>query len=135
MSEKLSITTKQRCELVDITETLDRLLAESGRCWKNGFLVVFSPHTTCGVTVNEGYDPDVRSDMVRFLKKLVPCNWGFDHAEGNSDAHLKTAFFGVTAMIPVSESRLDLGQWQRVYLCECDGPRRRTLDIRFIRAE
>lgn len=134
MAQRLHVTTTARCTMVDITAQLASLLAGSpaGKERRNGFLAVASTHTTCGVTVNEGYDPDVQRDMTAFLSRLVPVDAGFRHAEGNSDAHIKTALFGTSALVPVEEGRLSLGQWQAVYLCECDGPRRRTLLVAFL---
>lgn len=137
MPERLCVTTVMRCEMRNITADLDHLLATTGvrRGWEDGLLVVTSPHTTCGVTINEGWDPDVCRDMTAYLSLLVPEGWDFHHAEGNSDAHIKTSLFGASALVPVAGGRLALGQWQAVYLCESDGPRLRTLEVRFLRAE
>ena len=124
MPEYLSIATHERIEMISIGSQLAELLrkkAEDG--WKDGFLAVYSPHTTCGLTINEGWDPDVKADMESFLAARVPQDWGFRHAEGNSDAHIKTSFFGSSVLVPVADGRPDLGQWQAVYLCESDGPR------------
>ena len=96
MPEYLSIATHERIEMISIGSQLAELLrkkAEDG--WKDGFLAVYSPHTTCGLTINEGWDPDVKADMERFLAARVPQDWGFRHAEGNSDAHIKTSFFEI----------------------------------------
>lgn len=120
--------------MISIGSQLAELLrkkAEDG--WKDGFLAVYSPHTTCGLTINEGWDPDVKADMERFLAARVPQDWGFRHAEGNSDAHIKTSFFGSSVLVPVADGRPDLGQWQAVYLCESDGPRVRTLRVSFLK--
>ncbi len=95
----------------------------------SGLCVVFSPHTTCGVTVNEGFDPEVAADAVRHLGELVPRFRGWRHAEGNSDAHVKTMLVGATVTLPVEGGDLALGRWQRVFLCEFDGPRRRQLRV------
>ena len=134
MPEYLSIATHERIEMISIGSQLAELLrkkAEDG--WKDGFLAVYSPHTTCGLTINEGWDPDVKADMERFLAARVPQDWGFRHAEGNSDAHIKTSLFGSSVLVPVADGRPDLGQWQAVYLCESDGPRVRTLRVSFLK--
>ncbi|MDO5535962.1 MAG: secondary thiamine-phosphate synthase enzyme YjbQ [Desulfovibrionaceae bacterium] len=131
-----SYSTHAHCEMLDITGDVSAFLtANADKGWKDGFVCVYSPHTTCAVTINEGYDPDVRTDMLAFFSKLVPANWGFRHAEGNSDAHIKTSLMGASCLVPVENGRLALGQWQTVYLCEFDGPRMRRLCFSFVRAE
>ena len=134
--EKVSFSTHSQCEMIDITDELTAFLARNvNRNWKNGFICVFSPHTTCGVTINEGYDPDVRDNINDFLTSLIPADWGFQHTEGNSDAHIKTSLVGLHCLVPVEDGRLALGKWQAAYLCEFDGPRLRTLNLSFLPAE
>ena len=131
--EKVSFSTHSQCEMIDITDELTAFLARNvNRNWKNGFICVFSPHTTCGLTINEGADPDVRRDMVRFFSAMVPQDADFDHAEGNSDAHIKTTLHGPSLMLIVEDGQLQLGRWQSIYLCEGDGPRQRTLWARWL---
>lgn len=127
--ETLSVATRSRCEMRDITAQVRELVARGRR---NGALLLFSPHTTCGLTINEGADPDVRRDMVRFFSAMVPQDADFDHAEGNSDAHIKTTLHGPSLMLIVEDGRLQLGRWQSIYLCEGDGPRQRTLWARWL---
>lgn len=139
----LSFSTQSRCELRDITSVLRSLAAR----WSeelhrhDGALLLFSPHTTCGLTINEGADPDVRRDMLGFMERLVPQYPersgapAFAHAEENSDAHIKTSLFGPQLLIPVSGGHLCLGRWQAVYLCEADGPRQRTLWVQWLHGE
>lgn len=139
----LSISTQARCELRDITAEIRSLVARwaDERQRRDGALLLFSPHTTCGLTINEGADPDVRRDMIGFFGRLVPQfpeRFGapaFAHAEENSDAHIKTSLFGPQLLLPVSDGRLCLGRWQAVYLCEADGPRRRTLWAQWLQGE
>ncbi len=134
--ETLSLSTRDRCDLLDVTRAVAEALGRNrGKDWTNGLVCVYSPHTTCGVTINEGYDPDVRRDLINFLSSLVPVDWDFRHAEGNSDAHVKAAMVGSSCLVPVKDGRLALGRWQAVYLCEFDGPRTRELRLSFIRAE
>jgi secondary thiamine-phosphate synthase enzyme len=121
----LSFRTSGRDQLLDVTDELARGIGRAGV--EEGWCLLFSPHTTCAVTVNEGWDPAVASDMIRHLGSLIPERGDWDHAEGNSDAHLKTALVGPSVMIPVSRGELQLGRWQRVFLCEFDGPRDRNL--------
>jgi secondary thiamine-phosphate synthase enzyme len=122
---QFSVSTTRREEFVDITGEVARLVAEAGLM--EGAVLVYSPHTTAGITINEGADPDVRRDMVAHLARLVPQHPDFRHAEGNSDAHIKVSLMGPSQLVPVSGGRMALGTWQHIYLCEFDGPRRRTV--------
>ena len=96
---KLQISTTERSQLLDITDEIRHLL--DGKPWRNGALALFCPHTTCALTINEGADPDVAADMTRFLNKLVPTSGDFRHAEGNSDAHIKTSLLGPSLLVLV----------------------------------
>jgi secondary thiamine-phosphate synthase enzyme len=119
------VTTSARQQMVDITEQVQAAVAVSGVV--SGTCLVYVPHTTCGVAVNEGYDPDVQRDVLLQLTKLAPKDPGFAHAEGNSDSHIKAIMVGASQSLPVRDGRLRLGRWQAVYLCEFDGPRRREV--------
>ena len=130
---KLEIYTSTRCEMRDITNSLRSFLAKKD--WRCGALALFCPHTTCGLTVNEGADPDVARDMLAFFNRLAPRHGGYHHAEGNSDAHIKTSLYGPSLLLLVEEGRLMLGRWQSVYLCEGDGPRRRELWLQWLPGE
>ena len=99
----------------------------------SGVVVVTSPHTTAGILVNENADPDVATDLIAGLARLVPEHGGWRHVEGNSDAHLKTALVGTSAMLPIEDGRLALGTWQAVYFAEFDGPRSRRLHVSVLR--
>lgn len=123
---EFSISTKEREALVDITGSVERALREAG-VTGDGVAHIFSPHTTAGITVNEGADPSVARDIVTALRRLVPRDGDYRHAEGNSDAHLKTALLGTHAAVPVIGGTLRLGTWQSIYLAEFDGPRRRRV--------
>ncbi|MBU1228576.1 MAG: secondary thiamine-phosphate synthase enzyme YjbQ [Proteobacteria bacterium] len=131
---QFSVSTTRREEFLDITAEVAAILRdierESGPA--EGAVLVYSPHTTAGITINEGADPDVRRDMLAHLAKLVPCDPGFRHAEGNSDAHIKTSLMGPSQLVPVTGGRLKLGTWQKIYCCEFDGPRRRTVLVQFL---
>jgi secondary thiamine-phosphate synthase enzyme len=125
MAVRISISTSAREQLIDITDQVRRVVVESGV--QDGVAHLWSLHTTCALTVNEGFDPDVVSDVVAFMRRLVPRDSAFRHAEGNSDSHLKTAFFGPGLTLLIEDGTLLLGRWQRVFLCEWDGPRPRTI--------
>ena len=123
---RLSISTARRSQFVEITAEVERAVRGSGAT--SGVVVVYSPHTTAGITIQENADPDVVRDMLLWLERHIPKDVpGFRHAEGNSDSHLKTAFVGTSATIPIESGKLALGRWQGVYLCEFDGPRERTV--------
>ncbi|HEX6548290.1 MAG TPA: secondary thiamine-phosphate synthase enzyme YjbQ [Candidatus Dormibacteraeota bacterium] len=124
---ELEIRTSQREQALDVTEQVREAIARSGV--KEGICFLYSPHTTCAVTVNEAYDPAVKADFVRHLHELVPQERAFQHAEGNSDAHIKAMLVGPSVQVPVSQGSLRLGRWQGVFMCEFDGPRDRQLWI------
>jgi secondary thiamine-phosphate synthase enzyme len=127
---QFTLLTSQREEFLDITAEVARALSTSGLF--EGAALVYSPHTTAGITINEGADPDVKRDMLAHLAHLVPSRANFRHAEGNSDAHIKTSLMGPSQLVPVSGGRLALGTWQKIYFCEFDGPRRRTVLVQFL---
>ena len=121
------VRTSRRAELVDITDEVARVV-ESAKAG-DGACHVFVPHTTAGVTINEGADPDVASDVASHLAEIVPKEAAFEHAEGNSDAHIKTILVGPSCVAPVRGGKLALGRWQAIFLCEWDGPRTRTVEV------
>ncbi len=126
----LEVKTHHRDELIDITGEINRLLSESG-CHE-GQIILFVPHTTAAVTINENADPDVKRDILSKLQRSFPQSDGYHHAEGNSDAHIKASLFGFSETILVHESHLVLGTWQAIYFCEFDGPRSRHLIVKII---
>jgi len=121
------VSTKRRAHLVDITQHVAAVVERSGV--NDGICIVFVPHTTAGVTINEGADPDVANDIESHLAELVPKEAAFEHAEGNSDSHIKTVLVGPSCTAPVRNGRLALGQWQAIFLCEWDGPRSRQVEV------
>ena len=127
MADRIQVQTTARNVLIDITDQVTDYLRTN--LTQDGTLTLWSLHTTCALTVNEGYDPDVASDMTSFLNRLVPHDADFDHAEGNSDSHIKTSLFGPGLTLIVEHGKLLLGRWQRVYLAEFDGPRRREIAL------
>jgi secondary thiamine-phosphate synthase enzyme len=121
----LAVRTHARDEMLDITARIQGLL--SGE--PDGTVTVFVTHTSAGVTINENADPDVQTDMLSWLAKLVPNDPSFEHAEGNSDAHLKATLVGSSVQVPFVGGRMLLGRWQGIYVCEFDGPRERDLVV------
>ena len=121
------VTTGRRAQMVDITERVAEAVERSGV--KEGVCHVFVPHTTAGVTINEGADPAVAADIESHLGELVPREAAFEHAEGNSDSHIKTVLVGPSCTAPVRGGRLALGTWQAVFLCDWDGPRTRRVEV------
>ncbi len=126
---ELQISTPARHALVDVTAEAQRLCSENG--WREGVLFLYIPHTTCGITINENADPDVKTDMIDFLRKLVPYNPNFLHSEGNSDSHILASLTGFSQTVFVTDGKLSLGLWQAIYLAEYDGPRRRKIWAKF----
>jgi secondary thiamine-phosphate synthase enzyme len=125
MTKRVTISTPDRSAFIDITDHVVRLIAESGV--REGSCLIYSPHTTCGVTINENADPDVKVDLLTGLDSIAPWENQYRHAEGNSAAHIKAGLMGFSTEVPVADGRLLLGTWQSIYLCEFDGPRRRTV--------
>ena len=121
------VHTRRRAQLVNITDKVSEAVERSGV--REGICHVFIPHTTAGVTVNEGADPDVAADIESLLAELVPKEAAFEHAEGNSDSHIKAMLSGPSCAAPVREGKLALGQWQAIFLCEWDGPRTRRVEV------
>ncbi len=124
----LEVKTTERFQMVDVTGQVNEKLRRTGMI--NGDVLLYVPHTTCGITLNEGYDPHVTADILKKMAQLVPPDDGYKHLEGNSDAHIKTLLTSSSVIIPVEEGSLATGQWQRVFICEYDGPRNRKLFIK-----
>lgn len=130
--ETMQIRTNSREEMADITESVRALIKDNG--WQSGALLLYCPHTTGAVTVNEGADPDVVRDITAHMRKLVPYKGNYQHREGNSDAHIKTSMFGPEQMLIVEDGEVMLGTWQRIFFCEFDGPRSRKLWAQWLAA-
>ena len=130
----ISIQTKKRNELIDITDQVQKIVDKE--CDKSGVCTIFCPHTTAGLTINENADPSVKKDILSYLSKLVPESSGdFTHSEGNSDSHIKASLLGSSLQIIVENKKLALGTWQGIYFCEFDGPRSRSVFIHFLKGE
>ncbi len=128
--ETISVATRSHSELVDITAEVQQLVTRSGI--DDGLCLLYVPHTTAAVTINESADPSVRADIEMMLDKLVPWQGGYSHLEGNSAAHIKSSLVGASELVMISEGRLVLGTWQGLFFCEFDGPRKRKLYVKLI---
>jgi secondary thiamine-phosphate synthase enzyme len=128
--EQINVLSKKRVELIDITSQVQNIVKRSGV--KEGVCYVYVPHTTAAVTINENADPSVIHDIQNYLNKLVPFDGPYSHAEGNSDAHIKTSFIGCSKTMVVTNGDLLLGTWQGIFFCEFDGPRNRKVHIKVI---
>jgi secondary thiamine-phosphate synthase enzyme len=129
MITRLNIETRRRCELLEITGEVERVVREDGLT--DGLVVVYSPHTTAGITINENADPSVVDDMVMKLTKVIEHrDHDYRHGEGNSDSHIKTSLVGPSQTVIVEGGRLLLGTWQGIFFVECDGPRSRKLFVK-----
>ena len=126
----VTVKTHDRTQLIDITSQVQKAVTDSGR--QEGFCMVYCPHTTGAITINESADPSVRSDIVMALNQIVPWDAPYRHMEGNSPAHVKSSLVGASELIAIDKGRLVLGTWQGVFFCEFDGPRTRKVHIRFL---
>ena len=127
---EINLQSGGRTDFVDLTGDVQAAVADLGL--REGTIVVFNPHTTAGVTINEGADPDVVRDMSAALDRLVPWRDGYHHAEGNAAAHIKASLFGSSVTVIVSQGKLQLGTWQKIWFCDFDGPRRRRIWVRAV---
>jgi len=125
-----SVQTTARTSMVNITRKVQEAVSES--TVQSGICTVFIPHTTAGVTINENADPDVVSDILREVNKIVPFEDDYSHMEGNSAAHIKASMFGFSLQVVVEGGKLMLGTWQGIYFCEFDGPRSRKVFVKVI---
>jgi secondary thiamine-phosphate synthase enzyme len=129
-SRVLSVLTSRHTELKDITAEVQRIVQESGCA--SGVCCLYVPHTTAGVTINEGDDPAVARDIEAAFDRAVPRDALYKHLEGNADSHVKTALTGVSAIVFIEHGRLALGRWQAIFFCEFDGPRSREVRVKII---
>ena len=127
---EINVSSKKRNEMIDITYDIQKLIDEENLT--EGHLLVYVPHTTAGITINEGADPSVQRDIIETLKKLIPENGDYHHMEGNSDAHIKASLLGSSVTVMVQNKKMILGTWQHIFFYEGDGPRTRKviIDIR-----
>lgn len=125
MMKQLQISSSKRNQMIDITDEIESFVREEKIT--DGFVIVYVPHTTAGVTINEGADPSVQQDIIETLKRLVPQDGSYHHFEGNSDAHIKASLLGSSVTVLLHKGKLVLGTWQHIFFYEGDGPRERTV--------
>ena len=130
MAVQINVESKRNTQLINITSEVQRQVDKIGA--KDGLVVVYVPHTTAAVTINEGADPSVKADIIDTLGEIVPWDKVYGHAEGNSPAHIKASLVGSSVTIFLENGRLQLGQWQSIFFCEFDGPRRRRCRIKVL---
>ena len=126
----LSVKTRKRTEFVDITSDINQLIQKSGT--DEGLCMIYVPHTTAAVTINESADPSVKSDILMVLNQIIPWEANYRHLEVNSPAHIKSTLVGSSELIAIENSRLVLGTWQGIFFCEFDGPRTRKVNVRIV---
>jgi len=130
LSRTIQVKTARRTHLLNITAEVQRVVSDSRI--QGGLCHLYVTHTTAGITINEGDDPDVARDIEATLDKLVPKDAGYKHYEGNADSHVKSALVGVSQTVPVLGGRLALGRWQAIFFCEFDGPRTREVLVKIV---
>ena len=131
--EKFTVRSTDHTSIIDITPQIQSIITASGI--KNGICYVFIPHTTAGISINENADPDVKSDILKEINKVIPFKDSYRHMEGNAAAHIKSSLFGNSETIFLEDGRLQLGTWQGIFFCEFDGPRTRQVWIKLIPSE
>ncbi len=127
----LTLKTGARTELTDITSEIQEAVRSAGI--NEGLCMVYVPHTTAAITINESADPSVKDDILMVLNKIIPWEADYRHLEGNSPAHIKSTLVGASELIAIENGKLVLGTWQGIFFCEFDGPRNRKINIRFIK--
>lgn len=130
--EKFTLSTSAKTIMINITGNVRKIIDDIGL--KEGICYIYVPHTTAGITINESADPDVISDMIMELNKIVPYQDNYQHLEGNSAAHIKSSLIGSSVSVFIENGNLQLGTWQGIFLCEFDGPRRRQVWVKLMRS-
>ncbi|MBI5187547.1 MAG: YjbQ family protein [Nitrospirae bacterium] len=130
MVRYINVRSRSRIEFIDITGMVHDVVKEAGI--KSGICYLYVPHTTAGITINEGADPSVQRDIQNTLSRLVPHDMNYFHREGNADAHIKSSIAGTSVNVIIDEGKLLLGTWQSIFFCEFDGPRHRRVALKFI---
>jgi secondary thiamine-phosphate synthase enzyme len=130
MIKRLEVQTSSRTQLIDITSQVKAFLRSVAI--SSGVIVVYVPHTTCGITINENADPDVPRDIITTLERLIPHHGDYRHSEGNSDAHVKASLMGFSQTVFFEQGNLVLGTWQSLFFCEFDGPRTRSVYVKLL---
>ena len=127
----INVQSQSQFEMIDITNEIQNIVKNSKI--EDGICIIYTPHTTAAITINEGADPSVKRDILYEISKIVPINDNYHHMEGNSAAHIKSSMFGVSETIIIDDFNLVLGTWQSIYFCEFDGPRSRKVYVKIIK--
>ncbi len=122
---ELTVATRSHMEMIDVTAEIAAVVSDNGI--QSGLCTLFNPHTTAGITINEGADPDVQKDLIGVFQEMVPRNYPYRHMEGNSPSHMMATLTGSSVNVFIDDGKLRLGTWQRIFFCEFDGPRSRKL--------
>lgn len=130
MTKEISISTSKRNELINITDQVKEIIRKSKI--KEGVCLIYVPHATAGITINEGADPNLAQDLLDKLSELVPQNASYRHSDGNADAHIKSSLVGVSVSVLIKNAKLILGTWQAIFFCEFDGPRERKVVVEIL---
>lgn len=130
MIRHINVKSRARTEFIDITEKIQEVIKEENV--REGVCFIYVPHTTAGITINEGADPSVQRDIISTLNRLIPFEGDYHHREGNADAHIKSTLVGVSQVVLIESGRLSLGTWQAIYFCEFDGPRHRRVHLKIL---
>jgi secondary thiamine-phosphate synthase enzyme len=130
MVRYINVRSRSRIEFIDITSMVQDVVKDAKV--KKGLCHLFVPHTTAGITINEGADPSVQRDIQNSLSRLIPHEMNYFHREGNADAHIKSTLVGSSVQVIIDEGKLLLGTWQAIFFCDFDGPRHRRIAIQFI---
>ena len=125
----LSVKSRSRTELIDITHEVEAAIRQAGV--QQGICMIYVPHTTAAVTINENADPTVRTDILKVLNQVIPFDANYGHLEGNSAAHIKSSLVGASVLVALEGGKLQLGTWQGIFFCEFDGPRQRKVHLYF----
>lgn len=125
--KEIKLSSRHRNEMIDITNDVQEIIEQEKI--QDGFVIIYVPHTTAGVTINEGADPDVQRDIVVDLKKIIPESGDYKHSEGNSDSHIKASLIGPSTTVLINNKKLVLGTWQHIFFYEGDGPRNRVVYV------
>ncbi|MEW6002476.1 MAG: secondary thiamine-phosphate synthase enzyme YjbQ [Nitrospirota bacterium] len=131
MVKYINVRSKSRVEFIDITGMVQDAVKEAGV--SEGVCCLYVPHTTAGITINEGADPSVQRDIQNILSRIAPRDMNYFHREGNADAHIKSTLVGTLVNVIIDEGKLLLGTWQSIFFCEFDGPRHRRIAVKFVR--
>lgn len=130
MIKEIGINSRARVEMINLTGKIEEMVAGAG--FEQGTVIIYTPHTTAALTINESADPDVQKDLINKINKVIPFDDQYRHFEGNSAAHIKSSLIGASEHVIINQGKLLLGRWQAIYFCEFDGPRKRKVYVKML---